>query len=47
MLGKCFIGRLQKVLTGPDGGKLDYRNMGTPAFMQINTEDNCGMETAP
>jgi hypothetical protein len=47
MLGKCSRGRLRKVFTGPDDVKLDYRNMGTPALVQINTEDNCGMETAP
>jgi hypothetical protein len=46
MIGKCSRGRLRKVFTGPDDGKLDYWNMVTPALVQINTEDNSGMETA-
>jgi hypothetical protein len=43
----CSRRRLRKLFTGPDDVKLDYRNMGTPALVQINTEDNCGMETSP
>jgi hypothetical protein len=47
MLGIWSRGRLRKVFMGPDDVKLDYWNMGTPVIMQINTDDNCGMETAP
>jgi hypothetical protein len=28
MLGKCSRGRLRKLFTGPDDGKLDYRTTG-------------------
>jgi hypothetical protein len=47
MLGKCSRARLRKVFTDPNDGKLDYRNLGTLVLVQINTEDNCGMEPAP
>jgi hypothetical protein len=46
MLGKCSRARLRKVFTGPNDRKLDYRNLGTPVLVQINTEENCVMETA-
>jgi hypothetical protein len=39
-----YYGRYSRVLMT---AKLDYRNLGTPVLVQINTEDNCGMETAP
>jgi hypothetical protein len=47
MFGKCTGERLRSVLTGFHDGKLDYRNLGTFALVQINTEDNRGVETAP
>jgi hypothetical protein len=37
--------RLLKVFTGFHEGKLGYRNLGTLALVQINSEDNCGMGT--
>jgi hypothetical protein len=43
----CLGNVLEEDYEGPDYGKLDYQNMGTPALVQINTEDNCGMETSP
>jgi hypothetical protein len=39
--------KIAEGIHGPNDGKLDYRNLGTPVLVQINTEDNCGMETAP